>query len=99
MSDMRARAEQVDSGVAATRPVAPDRMWRWMTVMMAVAFGALALTVLAIPVVGFGSLLFVFLGVCAVMLLAMVRYGHQNRETLDAGWNGSKGSRRERGGR
>jgi predicted membrane channel-forming protein YqfA (hemolysin III family) len=64
-------------------------MWSWLAVMMFVAFGALALAVLATPLVGFGSLILVFLALCGVMLLVMIGYHRRNRETFDA-WNGTE---------
>lgn len=94
---MNAGVEGAESGVSTTRQVADRRLGPWLRVMMVVAFGALALAVLAIPVVGFGSLLFVLLGVCAVMLLVMVGYGHQTRATLDAMGSGSGESSRKTG--
>ena len=50
--------------------------------MMLVAFAALALAVFATPLVGFGALILGFLVVCAVVLLAMVRYGRQNQAMI-----------------
>lgn len=67
-----------------TRPVRDRHTGVWLGVMMFVAFGAVALAVLAIPFVGFGSLLFVFLAICAMMLLVMVQLGRRNRAILDA---------------
>lgn len=99
MSDKIAGEKRAGPGHSTARQTAAYRVWRWLTVMMAVALGALALAILAVPFVGFGSLLFVFLGVCAVMLLVMVRYGHQTRERLDAGWNEPEDSHRQTGAR
>lgn len=56
----------------------------WLAVMMFAAFGALALAVLTIPFLGFGSLILVFLTVCGAMLLVIVGYRRRSRETYDA---------------
>jgi hypothetical protein len=84
---MEGRVAQGTGSEAANRGSRNDRVWHvwsWLAVMMFVAFAALALGVLAIPFVGFGSLILVFLAACAVMVLVMANYAHKNREALDA---------------
>lgn len=59
--------------------------------MMFVAFGVLALALLATRFVGFGSLILVFLAVCGVMLLVMIGYHRRNREAFNAPWDRPEG--------
>ena len=59
-------------------------VWGWLAAMMFVAFGALLLALLATPLVGFGSLVLVFLALCGVMLLVTLNYSRRNRESVDA---------------
>lgn len=84
MSDPSGDPVDEERGARPTRPPRAYRLGWGPVAMMLLAFGALALAVLAAPLVGFGALIVVFLAICGVMLLVMVRYGRRNQAEIKA---------------
>lgn len=87
MSGAMSVGERTVPGADGRPPSRTDWSGSWLAVMMFVAFGALAIAILATGLGGLGALALVFLAVCALLLLILARYGR--RSQFPTGANGS----------